>query len=260
MECEVRAVNVEWEAIGTVEDYLAWLSRAREKPYHRSLEQARQEVAGIDPVAAARRSGATYRARDGGRGVFALPFLGQRYAISYPDFKVVAAATGREPSVYRQVILLHYLSLADDAWVPVGFVSFGSLPHGRPYEHSLQRAALQPLARVYAEHPNHFGLAAQALGGQPLKVQNSRSMAFSFWPLPRLPMGIALTPGDAEFPARARLLVDVNTERWLPLYDAAIVGRLLCQTLQRLRPVEGRAVKLAEVLAQDDGALYGAPS
>jgi predicted unusual protein kinase regulating ubiquinone biosynthesis (AarF/ABC1/UbiB family) len=38
------------------------------------------------------------------------------------------------------------------------------------------------------------------------------------------------------------------------------VGRLLCQTLQRLKPVGGRAAKLSEVLTRDDGALYGAPS
>jgi hypothetical protein len=51
----------------------------------------------------------------------------------------------------------------------------------------------------------------------------------------------------------------VNTEKWLPIYDTAIVGRLLCQTLLWLKPVDGRRVKLAEVLAHDDGALYGAP-
>jgi hypothetical protein len=251
---------MEWETIGTVEDFLAWLSDARETPYRRSLEQARQAVVDIDPAAAAKRCGASYRAVGEGAGAFTLPFLGQKYTISYPGFKITAAETGREPSVYRQIIMLHYLKSVDDAYVPTGFVSFGGLPHGRPYEHALQTMALESLARAYADHPHHFRLAAQALGGRPLKVQNSRSIAFSFWPLPRLPMGVALTPGDAEFSIRAQLLVDVNTEQWLPIYDAAIVGRLLCQTLQQLKPVGGRAAKMSEVLTGDDGALYGAPS
>lgn len=247
---------MEQKIVRTVEDFLARLSEARETPYRRSLDRARQEMGGIDPVAVARRSGAAYQAFDGGGGAFTLPFLGQNYVIGYPDFEIVGAETGRAPSVYRQVILLHYLKTVDDAYVPAGFVSFGGLPHGRPYERSLQEGALESLARAYAGNLNHLRLAAQTLGGRPLKVEGYAGDAFSFWPLPRLPMGLLLTPGDDEFPVRARLLADVNTEKWLPIYDAAIVGRLLCQTLTRLKPVGGRAVKLSEILAQDDGALY----
>lgn len=246
---------MEWETIHTVEDFLAWVSELRETPYRRSLEQARRDVVGIDPVAVARRSGATYRPLDDG-GEFTLNFLGQNYWISYPGFKMVGAETGKEPSVYRQIIILHYLSTVDDAYVPAGFVAFGALPNGRPYEHALQRSALAPLAQTYAGNPNHLRLASQALGGRPLDMEDGRSMAFSFWPLPRLPMGVALTPGDDEFPIRAQLLVDVNTDKWLPIYDAAIVGRLLCQTLEQLKPLRGRAVKLSEILDREDGALY----
>ncbi len=249
---------VEWDSIHTVKDFLAWLSAAREMPYRRGLEEARLQMAGIDPLAAAKRAGVAYQAAEGGGGVFTLPFLGQDYRIGFPDFKIVAADTGKEPSVYRQVIMLHYLKRVDDSFVPVGFVRFGALPHGRPYERALQKAALEPLARAYAGNPNHFQLAARALGGRPLKVQGSKGIAFSFWPLPCLPMGLSLLPGDDEFPLRAQLFVDINTEGWLPVYDAAIVGRLLCQTLIRLKPVGGRAVRLSAALAQDDGALYGA--
>jgi hypothetical protein len=142
--------------------------------------------------------------------------------------------------------------------VPIGFVSIGGLAHGRPYEHTLQKSALEPLARAYAGNLGHLRLAAQALGGRPLQVKNSDSIAFSFWPLPRLPMGIALAPGDDELLTRAKLLVDANTEHWLPIYDAAIVGRLLCQTLVQLKPVGGRVVRLSAALAEQDGALFGA--
>jgi hypothetical protein len=251
----LRGGGVEWDEIQSVEDFLAWVSELRGAPYHRSLERARQDVADIDPQAVARRSGATYKALDEGGG-FTLSFLEQNYHIGYPDFKMIGAATGKEPSVYRQIILLHYLRTVDDAYVPAGFVAFGALPHGRPYEHALQKSALAPLARTYADNPNHLRLASQALGGRPLDMEDGRSLAFSFWPLPRLPMGVALTPSDGEFPVRAQLLVDVNTDKWLPVYDTAIVGRLLCQTLERLKPVGGRAVKLLEILDRDDGALY----
>lgn len=251
---------MEWEAIRTVKDFLTWLSTARETPYRRSLDQARREVADIDPMAVAKRSGAAYKALDGGDGMFILPFLGQNYVIRYPGFSIVEAETGEEPSVYRQVIMLHYFKTVDDAYVPVGFVGFGGLSHGRPYEHALQKSSLEPLARAYADNANHFRMAAQALKGRPLKVEGSRGIAFSFWPLPRLPMGVVLTPANDEFPLLARLFVDMNTERWLPIYDAAIVGRLLCQTLVRLKPVGGRAVKLSAALAKEDGSLYGVPS
>lgn len=249
---------MEWSAIRTVKDFLAWLSEGKETPYQRSLDRARRQVADVDPLAVSRRSGAGYQIVDGGGGVFILPFLGQNYIIGYPGFKIVGAETGQEPSVYRQIIMLHYLKTMDDAYVPAGFVVFGALTCGRPYERSLQHSALEPLARAYADNLNHFRLAAQALGGRPLKVEGSKGVAFSFWPLPRLPMGLVLTPGDAEFPVRAQLLVDVNTERWLPVYDAAIVGRLLCQTLTQLKPVGGRAARLSEITVRDDGALYGA--
>jgi hypothetical protein len=252
---------LEWNAIQTVGDYLQWLSGVRESPYQRSLELARRQVADIDPQAAARRSGTTFkRLEDGsGRGMFLVPFLEQKYLIGYPGFKMVEAETRKEPSVYRQVILLHYLATVDDAAVPVGFVNFSGLPHGRPYEHSLQKGALEPLAQTYADSLAHWRVAAGALKGRPLEIKGDESVAFSFWPLPHLPMGVALRPGDDEFPARAQLLVDLNTGKWLPIYDTAIVGRLLCQTLMRLKPKNGRAVKLSEAAAQGDGALYGAP-
>lgn len=250
---------MEWDAIHTVEDFLGWLSGARQTPYRRSLSQAQQEMAEVDPQITARRSGAAYRTLDNGCDAFILSFLGQAYVLRYPGWKIVEANTGREPSIYRQIILLHYLKAVDDAYVPAGFVSFGALPHGRPYEHALRKAALEPLARAYADNLNHLRLAAQALSGRPLEMEDGKSIAFSFWPLPRLPMGVALTPGDEEFPVRARLLVDVNTKKWLPIYDTAIVGRLLCQTLQRLKPVGGRAVKLVDISTQDDGSLYGGP-
>jgi hypothetical protein len=148
---------MEWESIRTVEDFLTWLSGAREAPYRRGLDQARREVAGIDPMTTAKRSGATYQAFDSGGGAFTLRFLGQDYTIAYPSFRIAAEA-GKQPSIYRQVIMLHYLKTVDDAYVPSGFVSFGALPHGRPYEHSLQKAALEPLARAYADNPNHLRL------------------------------------------------------------------------------------------------------
>ena len=252
---------MEWGRIQTVQDYLQWLSTARETPYQRGLEQARRGVADIDPVAAARRSGAIYKPlQDGsGRGAFILTFLGQKYVIGYPGFRIAEAQKGKEPSIYRQVILLHYLQAVDDSYVPLGFVTFGGLKHGRPYEHSLQKGALEPLAQAYIHNPNHFRLAAGKLKGQPLEIKDSQSTAFSFWPLPRLPMGLALLPGDDEFPPRASLLVDLNTEKWLPIYDTAIVGRLLCQTLMRLKPQRGQTVRLSEITSHDDGALYGVP-
>jgi hypothetical protein len=251
---------VEWETIHTVQDYLQWLSTARDVPYRRSLDRARRQVADIDPEDAARRSGATRKSLDdgSGRSVLILPFLGRNHVIGHPGFRIVDAETGQEPSVFRQVIMLHYLKAVDDSCVPIGFVSIGGLAHGRPYERPLQKSALEPLARAYAGNLGHLRLAAQALGGRPLQVKNSDSIAFSFWPLPRLPMGIALAPGDEELPARAKLLVDVNTECWLPIYDTVIVGRLLCQTLLRLKPVGGRVVRLSAALAEQDGALFGA--
>lgn len=250
---------MDWTAIQNVQDYLKWLSASREQPYQRSLDEARRVISDIDLDQASRRSGAIYKPLpdNSGRGVFILPFLGQDYIIGYPGFKIVAAKTRREPSVYRQVILLHYLATVDDAHVPLGFVNLSGLPHGRPYQHALQKGVLEPLAHAYANDLNLFRLAAQRLGGRPLEVQGHKGLTFSFWPLPRLPMGLSVTPGDDELGAQAHLLVDLNAEKWLPIYDTAIVGRLLCQTLLRLRSSSGRAVGLTDVTTQDDGALYG---
>ena len=232
---------MEWEGVRTAKDFLARLSEARETSYRQSLELARRELADVDPAAIARQSGAAYETLGDGRGVFTLFFLGQNYAIAYPGFEFVAPETGRTPPVYCQVVMLHYLKTVDNAYVPAGFVSFGGLPHGRAYERALLKGPLEMLARAYADNLNHFNLAARALRGRPLKMEGSKDVAFSFWPLPRLPMGVAFAPADDKLSLRARLFVDINTEQWLPLYDTAVVGRLLCRTLVKLKAVVGSA-------------------
>jgi len=245
------------QKISTTQDFLQWAEEQRGTPYHESLQEARKQVALLDLDEAARRSGAGYRELDDGSVELILPLLGREYLLRFPGPQIVDKASGREPSPYRQIILLHYLAQADDTIGPAGLVSFDELQHGRPYVHSLREGGFRPLAAAYADAPGQFRLAAAALGGHPLPELGD--LAFAFRPLPLLVMGIVLMPGDEEFPGEVKLLVDASSEHHLPTYDLAVLARLLCQTLAQLRPVEGEVPSLSSLAVDEDGALYGAP-
>jgi hypothetical protein len=102
-----------------------------------------------------------------------------------------------------------------------GWVSATSLPYGEFFFRGPHALATDAVATAFADRPEAFEQAAEALGGKPWPAapcpEHSRRVcpeprrragAFVLPALPRVPMLVQLWERDEEFPARASFLFD----------------------------------------------------
>ncbi|MGQ9628555.1 MAG: DUF3786 domain-containing protein [Anaerolineae bacterium] len=201
--------------------------RNPEEIYGPALEKARRDLATLNPMDVAGRSGANY-VRDG--CYFQLQFFGKEHRIFHKTGLVQLEKTGEEPTVPIRLILLHYLIHADGAPMADRWVSFWELPGGRIYNAAFQARANLRLARAFEKEPRKLITTAEALGGERLSYGDA---SFLFRVLPRLWMAVVFYQGDEEFPASANILFDGAAGHYLPTEDLAVLGGLLAGRLLR---------------------------
>ena len=198
-----------------------------EKTYGLALEKAKQDLRGRDPMMAAALSGAKYEKLTASRGRFRLKFWEEEYIIGYPEASV-CEKSGQEPSIFIQILILHYLINADGTPSADKWISFRELPGGLGFDPAFQQHASQPLARAFSHDAEGFIKAAEALGGEHL---NFGSASFLFRVFPRQWVAVVLDLADEEFPAWVNILFDGAASHYLPTEDWAVVGELLSRRL-----------------------------
>ena len=208
--------------------------KTSEKTYGLALEKAKQDLRGRDPMMAAALSGATYEKLTATSGRFRLTFWGEEYTVDYPEASVREEESGQEPSIFIQILILHYLINADGTPSTDKWISFRELPGGLGFDPAFQQHASQPLARAFGHDAEGFIRAAEALGGERLTFG---SASFLFRILPRQWVAVVLDLADEEFPAWVNILFDGAASHYLPTEDWAVVGELLssrlCQAADR---------------------------
>jgi hypothetical protein len=208
--------------------------KTSEKTYGLALEKAKQDLQGRDPMMAAALSGATYDKLTATGGRFRLTFWGEEYTVDYPEASVREEKSGQEPSIFIQILILHYLINADGTPSADKWISFRELPGGLGFDPAFQQHASQPLVRAFGHDAEGFIRAAEALGGERLTFG---SASFLFRILPRQWVAVVLDLADEEFPAWVNILFDGAASHYLPTEDWAVVGELLssrlCQAADR---------------------------
>jgi hypothetical protein len=208
--------------------------KTSEKTYGLALEKAKQDLRGRDPMVAAALSGATYDKPTATNGRFRLTFWGEEYTVDYPEASVREERSGQEPSIFIQILILHYLINADGTPSADKWISFRELPGGLGFDPAFQQHASQPLARAFGHDAEGFIRASEALGGERLTFG---SASFLFRILPRQWLAVVLELADEEFPAWVNILFDGTASHYLPTEDWAVVGELLssrlCQAADR---------------------------
>lgn len=202
-------------------------SKMPEKTYGLALEKAEQDLRGRDPMMVAALSGATYEKLTASRGRFRLKFWEEEYVIDYPEASV-RKKSGEEPSIFIQILILHYLIHADGTPSADKWISFRELPGGRGFYSAFEQHASQPLVRAFGYDAESFIRVAEALGGERLTFG---SASFLFRIFPRQWVAVVLDLADEEFPAWVNILFDGAASHYLPTEDWAVVGELLSSRL-----------------------------
>jgi len=203
-------------------------SKMPEKTYGLALEKAKQDLRGRDPMMAAALSGVTYEKLTATSGRFKLKFWDKEYVIDYPEASVCEEKSGQEPSIFIQILILHYLINADGTPSADKWISFRELPGGRGFDPAFQQQVSQPLARAFGHDAEGFIKAAEALGGERLTFG---SASFLFRVFPRQWVAVVLDLADEEFPAWVNILFDGAASHYLPTEDWAVVSESLSSRL-----------------------------
>ena len=211
----------------------------------------RQDLAKVDPALLAARAGIEYFPdREGGE--LHLPVWGSEVRLPFPALSAVDAVTGRECPLPTQALLLYYLATASGQPLTGRWVSFADLPGGRFYNQAFQGYTGGELRRVFGDQVDGFALAARQAGGQEISPAVNSSLgdgaslgqapsfgeashfgdaAFTFLPLPRVPLLVIAWQGDEDFPSSYQVLFDASASAYLPTDVCAIFGSMLTRRI-----------------------------
>lgn len=160
-------------------------------------------------------------------GFLEFPFLGAPVRMDLEARALLRRVQGRwEPThdPLLELATLVYLTTVERIH-PLGrdLVGIRDLKEGHFFTgpHALR---LEPLVERFGGDRAGFLRAAAALGGSPVPLADA---ACRVWPFPRVPLTYLLWEGDAEFPARVRVLLERSVEAVLPA-DAlwALINRV----------------------------------
>ncbi len=194
--------------------------------YDIALEQALQEMKGINPYAVASKSGAEYD-----KGQFKLPFFNRIFLIHFPEVRVEESGVATPPAQWIQVLLLHYLLRAKGIPVADEWIAYRSLPGAHIFERRFINMAIDPLQHAFGDDVESFRKAGLALGGTPMT--RTGDAAFRFLAFPRIPVACIFYLGEEEMPSRINMLFDATAHTYLHTEDLSLVGTYLSTALQK---------------------------
>lgn len=175
------------------------------------------------PKLMARCTGAEYRETAPGHGEFTLPYYETPIRLTYPE--LIAYQPGGQPLILPvQALLLYHFTASDGAPLTGKWVAFADLLDGRMYAQAFQGYAGDKLSKTFGNQIEPFRQAGLAAGGQPAAFGDA---AFTFQPLPRVPLLVTYWLGEDEFPPSAKILFDSSARSHLPIDVCAIMGSML---------------------------------
>ncbi len=193
------------------------------RAFQQMLLSAKERICVHAPEEIAQKSGAVFH-KD--KSYFELQSLAQRIQIAFPECKF-------QPWIdeWQQLVILHYLDLADGTEVSQEMVSFGALKdgliRGTKFDHDMERALGGFLAGMTQEQ---LCRVCERLGAQLVEERADLCEVIPF--LPRYPIWLKVWFADDEFEASGKLLVSKSADHYLTIEDAVTVGELLLLKLK----------------------------
>ena len=171
----------------------------------------------------AQKSGAVFQ-KD--KSFFELQSLDQRIQIAFPECIFQPWIDG-----WQQLVILHYLDLADGTEVSQEMVSFGALKdgliRGTKFDHDMERELGGFLDGMTQEQ---LCRVCERLGAQLVEERADLCAVIPF--LPRYPIWLKVWFADDEFEASGKFLLSKSADHYLTIEDAVTVGELLLSKLK----------------------------
>lgn len=176
---------------------------------------ARQRLKSKNPEKIARNSGSIY---DPEHQIITLKSLGQMIQIRVPEYSFLTELEG-----WHQLVILHYLDLADHTLVAEEQITFGGLKdglvRGTKYDHTMDHELCSFLKGKSTEQIKEL---AESCGGKFVESNADLCVRFEF--LPFYPLWLKIWLADEEFEASGKLLLSKSADHYLTIEDAVTVG------------------------------------
>lgn len=201
---------------------------ARIDDYKKALELAKSRLAGKDPRMIAEASGTELKTDSEGAAFLSLPFLGKELSLSLPGLEF-SSRDSQEIPIQQQVLLLHYLSGAENSRIQNEWIAYQEVPDGKFYLDAFLRRAKNPMVDVFGEDPELLvRLALSAYGAEPSDMGDASVVVRA---LPLVPVVLILWKGDDEFPPEGNILFDRGISRILSAEDIAWLAGMIVYPL-----------------------------
>lgn len=183
---------------------------------------ARERLLKKSPEEIAKKAGVVF---DAEKSVFYIESLDKKLELAYPTYEF-----SEKIGEWHQLVLLHYLDLADGV-LPLGeYISFSNmkdgLVRGTKFDHSSTNDLEKILKGIDEEHVKEKCLQ---LHGRIVDSRADLAVEFSFFP--NCPVLLNIWFADEEFPATGKLLIEKNADHYLTIEDAVTVGEVILQYL-----------------------------
>lgn len=160
---------------------------------------------------------------------FTVTLLGRSYAISHPEYAIVALDGGKVPPLPTQTFLLRYLMESRDVPWAGSWKTFREMPWGEMYIKPYTGRVLTRAAFTFGTRLDAFRQAAERMGGIPL---NHGDAGYQFALVGNYQMQILAWEGDDEFPPNAQVLYSDNFAEGFAAEDRVVAGDILISALK----------------------------
>ncbi len=197
------------------------------------LNQAWNQLAGLDPEKVCLRSGADFFPK---KHSYALTCFQQPINVCLNEQSIrssteIGSLLTTSLAELFNLSTLWYLVQARDAVCSDRLVHPTELPGGDMFAKGTHILPLDSVASRFGQDPEGFARTGARLGADALDFGDT---ALKLWPFPRVPVILVLWLKDDEFPARATLLLDSTAHLHLPMDILWSTSMLSLQLLLRV--------------------------
>jgi hypothetical protein len=202
---------------------------ARVDDYIKAVSLGKEALQGKDPERIARRCGAVYVDEKNGKEAISIDFLNRKIDISWPGLDFSESTEGKEVPIQQQVLILHYLNLANDVAISDEWIAYQEVPDGKFYLDAFIRRAKNPMVQGFGDNPELLvKLTTEVYGAVPMEQGDS---AVKIQALPLVPVALILWKGDDEFPPEGTILFDRSISQVLSAEDIAWLAGMIIYPL-----------------------------
>lgn len=155
---------------------------------------------------------------------FVLSSLGKTITVRCPDYEM-------KPDIqqWQQLVILHYLDLADGTPLSDREIAFSQLRDGMVRGYDFDRRAEEAIRRLGQRPEAQIRSLCAGLGASFIPSKADICAVFPF--LPNYPITLNLWLKDDEFDASGRLLLNGSADHYLTVEDAVTAGSILLDAL-----------------------------